>query len=110
MFPLSELNHCGFAIANTRTFFKPDSPENLYVWTRCLTQMREEMESACDARIFICGRAKGFKGNVLEFGKSFIGVNHNHPIYLVGHMGEYKSIIEALKGEDLLMFRTNIIC
>ena len=45
-------------IANTSEFLKPDTPENLYVWTRCLTKMREEMEAECNARIFIGGRTK----------------------------------------------------
>lgn len=87
-------------IANVNEFLKPDSPDNLYVWTRCLTKMREEMEADCNARIFIGGRTKGFKGKcagVLE--EFFIAIEHNHPVYLVGAFGGItRDIIEALKG------------
>lgn len=87
-------------IANTNEFLKPDSPENLYVWTRCLTKMREEMEAECNARIFIGGRTKGFKGKcagILE--ELLIAIEHHHPVYLVGAFGGItKDIIEALKG------------
>lgn len=87
-------------IANTNEFLKPDSPENLYIWTRCLTKMREEMEASCDARIFIGGRTKGFKGKcagILE--ELLIAIEHDHPVYLVGAFGGItKDIIEALKG------------
>jgi hypothetical protein len=87
-------------IANVNEFLKPDSPDNLYVWTRCLTKMREEMEAECNARIFIGGRTKGFKGKcagILE--ELLIALEHNHPIYLVGAFGGItKDVIEALKG------------
>ena len=87
-------------ITNTNEFLKPDSPENLYVWSRCLTKMREEMEATCDARIFIGGRTKGFKGKcagILE--ELLIAIQHNHPVYLVGAFGGItKDAIEALKG------------
>lgn len=87
-------------IANTNEFLKPDSPKNLYVWTRCLTKMREEMEAECNARIFIGGRKKGFKGKcagILE--ELIIAIEHNHPVYLIGAFGGItKDAIEALKG------------
>lgn len=87
-------------IANTNEFLKPDSPENLYVWTRCLTKMREEMEADCNARIFIGGRTKGFKGKcagILE--ELLIALENNHPVYLVGAFGGItKDAIETLKG------------
>jgi hypothetical protein len=87
-------------ITNVNEFLKPDSPENLYVWTRCLTKMREEMEAECDARIFIGGRTKGFKGKcagILE--ELLIAIEHNHPVYLIGAFGGIaKDAIEASKG------------
>jgi hypothetical protein len=86
-------------IANSNEFLKPDTPENLYVWTRCLTKMREEMETECNARIFIGGRTKGFKGKcagILE--ELLIALEQNHPVYLVGAFGGItKDAIEALK-------------
>lgn len=87
-------------IANKTEFLKPDTDTNRYVWTRCLTKMREEMESECNARIFIGGRTKGFKGKcagILE--ELMIAIEYNHPVYLVGAFGGItKDAIEALKG------------
>lgn len=89
-------------ITNTKEFLKPDTPDNLYIWTRCLTEMRENMEAECSARIFIGGRSKGFKGKcpgILE--ELLIAIQHNHPIYLVGAFGGItKDAIEALKGNS----------
>jgi len=88
------------AITNINEFLKPNSPENLYIWTRCLTKMREEMESDCQARIFIGGRTKGYKGKcpgILE--ELLIALRHKHPVYLVGAFGGVtKSAIDALNN------------
>jgi len=85
---------------NVSELLKDLTPQNLYVWSRCLTKMREEMEASCDARIFIGGRTKGFKGKcagILE--ELLIALEHNHPVYLVGAFGGIaKDAIEALKG------------
>lgn len=93
-------------IATPNEFLKPDSTENLYVWTRCLTRMREEMESFCDARVFVGGRTKGFKGKcpgILE--ELLIAIKHNHPVYLVGAFGGItKDAIEGLKGRQTASF------
>jgi hypothetical protein len=87
-------------IENKNEFIKPDTTENLYVWARCLTKMREEMESECDARIFIGGRTKGFKGKcsgILE--ELLIALQHKHPVYLVGAFGGItKDVIDALNN------------
>lgn len=89
-------------IANVNEFLPPNTPENLYVWTRCLTQMREEMESTCDARIFIGGRTKGFKGKCSGILEEFlIAHNQKHPIYLIGTFGGItQDIIDVLNGEE----------
>jgi hypothetical protein len=87
-------------IANEKEFLKPDTTENLYVWSRCLTKMREQMESECDARIFIGGRTKNFKGKcsgILE--ELLIALQHKHPVYLVGAFGGItKDAIDALNS------------
>lgn len=89
-------------IPNTNEFLKPDSPENLYVWARCLTEMREKMEADCNARIFIGGRTTGFKGKcpgILE--ELLIALEHSHPVYLVGAFGGItKDTIDALNGKQ----------
>lgn len=88
-------------IVSPNEFLKPDSTENLYVWARCLTQMRQEMESNCNARIFIGGRTKGFKGKcpgILE--ELMIAIHYNHPVYLVGAFGGItKDAIDTLNGK-----------
>lgn len=93
-------------IANANEFMKPNSPENLYVWSRCLTKMREEMESECNARIFIGGRTKGFKGKcpgILE--ELIIALTKNHPVYLIGAFGGVtKDIIDAFNNKEANSF------
>lgn len=87
-------------INNTNEFLNPDSPHNLYIWTRCLTKMREKMEKECNARIFIGGRANAFKGKcpgILE--ELLIAIKNNHPVYLIGSYGGItKDAIDALEG------------
>lgn len=87
-------------ITNTNEFLKPETIENQYVWARCLTKMREEMEAACDARIFIGGRTKGYKGKcagILE--ELLIALERRHPVYLVGAFGGItKDSIDALNN------------
>ncbi|GCC52805.1 hypothetical protein SanaruYs_30440 [Chryseotalea sanaruensis] len=89
-------------ITNPKEFLKPDSADNLYVWTRCLTKMREDMETDCDARIFIGGRTKGFKGKcpgILE--ELLIAIERKHPVYLIGAFGGItKDAIDALGGKQ----------
>jgi len=88
-------------VANPEAFLKPNSPKNLYVWTRCLTKMREEMEVQCHARIFIGGRTSGYKGKCPGILEEFlIAIKHNHPVYLIGAFGGITSeIINVLKNE-----------
>lgn len=82
------------------------SPNNLYIWARCLTEMRGKMESNCDARIFIGGRTKGFKGKcpgILE--ELLIALEHKHPVYLVGAFGGItRDAIDALRGANPTSF------
>ncbi|HVD99440.1 MAG TPA: hypothetical protein VNB90_14625 [Cytophagaceae bacterium] len=88
-------------IENPKLFLKPDSTDNLYIWTRCLTKMREQMEASCNSRIFIGGRTKGFKGKcpgILE--ELLLAIKYKHPVYLIGAFGGITSdAIAGLKGE-----------
>lgn len=88
-------------IGQPNEFVKPDTAENLYIWARSLTKMREEMEEQCSARVFLGGRSSGYKGKypgVLE--ELLIAIRHGHPVYLIGAFGGITSdIIEALKGD-----------
>lgn len=93
-------------INDINEFLKPDSPYNLYIWARCLTKMREEMEKECNARIFIGGRTNRFKGKcpgILE--ELLIAINNNHPVYLIGSYGGItKDAIDALGGNKTESF------
>jgi hypothetical protein len=87
-------------VSEAKELFEKSSPENLYQWARCLSKMREEMEAVCDARIFIGGAIRIFRGKcpgILE--ELLISLEHKHPVYLVGAFGGVtKEAIEALKG------------
>lgn len=75
-------------IDNPNEFLKPDSSESLYVWSQCLTEMRNKMASECDARIFIGGKTHGFKSicpGILQ--ELIITIENNSPVYLVGAFG-----------------------
>jgi hypothetical protein len=95
--PPSDIN-----VSEAKELFEKPTPENLYQWSRCLTKMREEMEITCDARIFIGGAIRKFKGKcpgILE--ELLIALEHSHPVYLVGAFGGItREAIEALKGNQ----------
>lgn len=89
-------------VVDAKELFENPSPKNLYQWARCLTKMREEMEGVCDARIFIGGAIRKFKGKcpgILE--ELLIALVHKHPVYLVGAFGGItREAIEVLKGNQ----------
>lgn len=69
-------------------FLPPTNIQNLYVWSRCLTEMRKKMIEACDVRICAGGRHCGYKGRmpgVLE--EIIIAVDRKIPIFLLGGFG-----------------------
>ena len=78
-------------------FLKPTSKEDFYIWSKCLTAMRKEMDSQCDARIFVGGKTRSFKGKcpgVLE--ELMLAIEHQQPIYLIGAFGGIT--YEAISG------------
>jgi hypothetical protein len=75
-------------IPNINAFLSPTTTENSYIWSRCLSKMREIMISECDIRICAGGRHSGYKGRmpgVLE--EIIIAVEKEKPIYLLGGFG-----------------------
>ncbi|OIP53334.1 MAG: hypothetical protein AUK31_01685 [Fibrobacteres bacterium CG2_30_45_31] len=69
-------------------FLPPVTKENWYVWSRCLTQMRNEMIKNCDLRICAGGRLTEYKGKmpgVLE--EIFIAFKEKKPLFLLGGFG-----------------------
>lgn len=69
-------------------FIAPTGIENRYIWSRCLTQMREESIKASHARICAGGKLSEYHGKmpgVLE--EIIISIEKNKPIYLLGAFG-----------------------
>ncbi len=69
-------------------FLKPSTPNNSYIWSRCLTEMRVKSISSSTVRICAGGRLKGYKGKmpgVLE--EIFISLQNNKPLFLLGGFG-----------------------
>lgn len=93
-------------IEDVTKFLEPISKESQYVWARCLTKMREEMELVCDARIFVGGRNRAFKGKlpgILE--ELLMAIEKKHPVFLIGAFGGItKDIISTLDGQGTESF------
>ena len=80
----SDLN----CLMNLEKLVLSDSDDNRYIWSRCLTCMREKMISDCDIRICAGGKCSGYKGcmpGVLEEIK--IAIDYKKPLYLLGGFG-----------------------
>jgi hypothetical protein len=75
-------------IPNVESFLPPTNSQNLFVWSRCLTEMRKKMIESCDARICAGGRHFGYKGKmpgVLE--EIIIAIEMKKPLFLLGGFG-----------------------
>lgn len=81
-------------IPSENYFLPPINTENLFVWSRCLTEMREKMIKDCDIRICVGGRHSGYKGimpGVLE--EIIIAINQECPVFLLGGFGGVSSSV-----------------
>lgn len=87
---------------NPKEFIEPITASDFYIWSKCLTAMREDMNSQCDARIFVGGKTQGFKGKcpgILE--ELILAIEQSQPLYLIGSFGGItKDVIAALDGEQ----------
>jgi hypothetical protein len=66
----------------------PSTPENNYIWSRCLTEMRNHSINSSDVRICAGGKRSQFKGampGVLE--EIILSLTKNKPIFLIGGFG-----------------------
>lgn len=69
-------------------FLPPNTPNNSYIWSRCLTEMREQSMASSTIRICAGGRLFGYKGKmpgVLE--EIVLAVNLGKPLFLLGAFG-----------------------
>jgi hypothetical protein len=87
-------------------FLPPDTVENRYVWTRCLTAMREEMNCHTQARILLGGTVRKNEAGNHYLGKypglaeeAYLALRDEKPLFLVGAFGGCtQAVIEAIRG------------
>lgn len=75
-------------IPSEDSFLQPTNSQNQFIWSRCLTEMRNRMIENCDVRICAGGRHFGYKGimpGVLE--EIIISVELKRPLFLLGGFG-----------------------
>ncbi|MFD1989949.1 TIR domain-containing protein [Paenibacillus nicotianae] len=75
-------------IPSKESFLPPSNTQNLYVWSRNLTEMRKIISAKCSVRICAGGKLTGYKGimpGVLE--EILFTSQRNLPIYLLGGFG-----------------------
>jgi len=81
-----------------RVFLPPATTENRYVWTRCLTRMRERMRNEIDARIVVGGQTGKFLGRYPGIAEEAL-LGLGSPLYLLGGFGGCtRDLIDALGG------------
>lgn len=69
-------------------FLTPNTTQNSYIWSRCLTEMRERSVSASTIRICAGGKLSGYRGQmpgVLE--EIQLALKTQKPLYLLGAFG-----------------------
>jgi hypothetical protein len=83
-----------------RMYIAPDDVAGRYIWGRCLTAMREEMNQRTHGRVLLGGQVQGFKGKypgLLE--EALLALRSSKPLYLIGGFGGCtRCIVDALKG------------
>lgn len=84
-------------------FLLPNSPQNKYVWSRCLTEMREKSINKSQLRIFSGGKCEGYLGKMPGILEEFvIAVEQEKPIYLLGGFGGIThKIMESILNKKL---------
>jgi hypothetical protein len=90
-------------IPNSEDLLQPINTQNLFVWSRSLTEMRETMMSNCNVRICAGGRQRGYKGfmpGVLE--EILLAIENGLPLYLLGGFGGITgSVCEVIQGDEV---------
>jgi hypothetical protein len=88
-------------IPNVKAFMLPSNAENLYVWSRNLTEMRKILAEKCNIRICAGGRLTGYKGimpGILE--EIILTAKKDRPLFLLGGFGGITaSICEAIRNK-----------
>lgn len=75
-------------MVNEKVFLNANSPEDYYIWSRCLSEMRKSSIFSSHVRICAGGKTSGYKGKmpgVLE--EIVFAINAGKPLYLLGAFG-----------------------
>ncbi len=95
-------------IVDSKTFLSPINTLNKYIWSRCLTEMRQHSISSSSARICAGGKLDGYKGKmpgVLE--EILIALEHSKPIYLLGAFsGVVGEVCHSIRTRTISKFIT----
>lgn len=90
-------------IPDEECFLPLTNTQNHFVWSRCLTEMRNRMISDCDVRICAGGKHSGYQGKmpgVLE--EIIIALKNKSPLYLMGGFGGVTaSICNLLENKNV---------
>src|SRR5690606_1512961 len=94
-------------ITDEQSFLSPETKEDFFIWSECLTEMRRTMDFDCAARVFVGGKTKGFKGKcpgILE--ELLIAIEQKRPVYLIGVFGGISlDAIAAIDGNQTERFK-----
>jgi len=90
-------------IQNKDRFLEPNCPENKYIWSRCLTEMREKSICSSDIRVFSGGKFENYLGKMPGVLEEFlIAYKEEKVIFLVGGLGGLTSkLCDSIKNQCL---------
>ncbi len=92
-----------FDQVDEHTFLPPTTRQNLYIWSRCLTRMREQSIGSSTVRVCAGGRRFGYKGKmpgVLE--EVLFALYAEKPVFLLGGVGGVVAdVCEAILGNSV---------
>lgn len=90
-------------IQNEELFLEPNCPANKYIWSRCLTEMREKSIYSSDIRVFAGGKFENYLGKMPGVLEEFlIAYKEKKVIFLVGGLGGLTSkLCDSIKNQCL---------
>ncbi|MDM8555733.1 hypothetical protein QUF75_13455 [Desulfococcaceae bacterium HSG7] len=96
------LNPPDYLDVNKTEYIKPDSIVNRYIWARCLSSMRKEMNQSIQARIILGGKVTKYSGKYPGLAEeALLALQANTPLYLIGGFGGCTyTVIQALLGKQ----------
>ena len=90
-------------IQNEEIFLEPNCPANKYIWSRCLTEMREKSIYSSDIRVFAGGKFENYLGKMPGVLEEFlIAYKEKKVIFLVGGLGGLTGkLCDSIKNQCL---------